>query len=96
MPRNVSRRTLLAGTAADAPNRWDIIEAPLSAIANQEKLLRPEFIGTDGFMATESALRYLAPLTVGEAYPPFKNGLSDYVRLQNVATPKKLTRKFAV
>jgi len=70
--------------------------APLSAIANQEKLLPPEFISADGFGITESALRYLASLIVGEAYPPFKNGLPDYVRLQNVATAKKLTRKFAV
>jgi ATP-dependent phosphofructokinase / diphosphate-dependent phosphofructokinase len=38
----------------------------------------------------------LAPLVVGEAYPPFKNGLPDYVRLQNVAAPKKLTTEFAV
>ena len=30
------------------------------------------------------------------AFPPFKNGLQDYVRLQNVATPKKLTSQFAI
>jgi ATP-dependent phosphofructokinase / diphosphate-dependent phosphofructokinase len=50
----------------------------------------------DGFGITKSAYRYLAPLIGGEAYPPFKNGLPDYVSLQNVATPKKLTRMFAV
>jgi 6-phosphofructokinase 1 len=38
----------------------------------------------------------LAPLIVGESFPPFKNGLPDYVRLQNVAALKKLTRQFAV
>jgi 6-phosphofructokinase len=81
---------------SDSPYRWDIIEAPLSAVANKEKLLPAEFISADGFGITESARRYLAPLIVGEAYPPFKNGLPDYVRLQNVAAPKKLTRKFAV
>src|SRR5262249_44217104 len=81
---------------SDAPYRWDIIEAPLSAIANQEKLLPREFISADGFGITEPAHRYLAPLIVGEAYPPFKNGLPDYVTLQNVAVPKKLTRVFAV
>jgi 6-phosphofructokinase 1 len=79
----------------DSPYRWDIIEAPLSAIANQEKLMPPEFIA-DGFGITEAARRYLAPLIVGEAFPPFKNGLPDYVRLQNVAAPKKLTRPFAI
>ena len=81
---------------SDSPYRWDIIEAPLSAVANKEKLLPAEFISADGFGITEPARRYLAPLIVGEAYPPFKNGLPDYVRLQNVAAPKKLTRKFAV
>src|SRR5215510_6643206 len=81
---------------SDAPYRWDIIAAPLSEVANQEKLLPPDFIRADGFGITEAARRYLAPLIVGEAYPPFKNGLPDYVKLQNVAAPKKLTTEFAV
>ena len=81
---------------SDAPYRWDIIAAPLSEVANQEKLVPPDFISADGFGVTEAARRYLAPLIVGEAYPPFKNGLPDYVRLQNVAAPKKLAREFAV
>jgi ATP-dependent phosphofructokinase / diphosphate-dependent phosphofructokinase len=81
---------------SDSPYRWDIIEAPLSAVANQEKLLPAEFISADGFGITEPARRYLAPLIVGEAFPPFKNGLPDYVRLQNVAVPKKLATPFAI
>jgi 6-phosphofructokinase 1 len=81
---------------SDSPYRWDIIEAPLSAVANQEKLLPAEFISADGFGITEPARRYMAPLIVGEAFPPFKNGLPDYVRLQNVAVPKKLTTPFAL
>lgn len=81
---------------SDSPYRWDIIEAPLSEVANREKLLPPEFISADGFGITAAARRYLAPLIVGEAYPPFKDGLPDYVTLQNVSTPKKLTRNFAV
>jgi len=81
---------------SDAPYRWDIIAAPLSEIANQEKLLPPDFISADGFGITDAARRYLAPLIVGEAYPPFKNGLPDYVKLQNVAAPKKLTTEFTV
>jgi len=80
----------------DAPYRWDIIAAPLSEIANREKLLPPDFISADGFGITDAARRYLAPLIVGEAYPPFKNGLPDYVKLQNVAAPKKLTTEFTV
>ena len=81
---------------SDAPYRWEIIAVPLSEVANQEKLVPPDFISADGFGITEAARRYLAPLIVGEAFPPFKNGLPDYVRLQNVAVPKKLAREFAV
>jgi hypothetical protein len=59
------------------------------AVANQEKLLPAEFVSA-------AARSYLAPLIVGEAFPPFKNDLPDYVRLQNVATPKELTNQFAI
>ena len=81
---------------SDAPYQWDIIAAPLSEVANQEKLLPAEFISADGFGVTEAARRYLAPLIVGEAYPPFKDGLPDYVKLQSVAVPKKLPRSFSI
>ena len=81
---------------SDAPYRWDIIAAPLSEVANREKLLPPDFISADGFGITEAARRYLAPLIIGEAYPPFKDGLPDYVKLRNVAAPKKLATEFAV
>jgi hypothetical protein len=33
---------------------------------------------------------------VGEAYPAFKNGLPEYVKLQNAPAPKKLKGEFAV
>src|SRR5215469_14421716 len=81
---------------SDAPYRWDIIEAPLSEVANREKTVPPDFISADGFGITAAARRYLAPLIVGEAYPPFNDGLPDYVKLQNVAVPKKLATEFAV
>ena len=45
-------------------------------------LLPAEFISADGFGITVVARRYLAPLIAGEAYPPFEDGLPDYVRLQ--------------
>jgi ATP-dependent phosphofructokinase / diphosphate-dependent phosphofructokinase len=80
---------------SDTPYRWDIIEAPLSEVANQEKLLPPDFISPDGFGITEAARRYLAPLIVGESYPPFRDGLPDYVKLQNVVVPKRLASTFA-
>ena len=81
---------------SDAPYRWDIVEAPLSEVANREKLLPRNFISTDGFGITDAARRYLAPLIAGEAYPPFKDGLPDYGKLRNAPVPKKLTREFAV
>jgi 6-phosphofructokinase len=81
---------------SDAPYRWDIIEASLSEVANQEKLLPSDFISPDGFGITEAARRYLAPLIVGEAFPPFSNGLPDYVSLKNVAVVRKLGGTFAV
>jgi ATP-dependent phosphofructokinase / diphosphate-dependent phosphofructokinase len=81
---------------SDVPYRWDVIEAPLSEVANREKLLPPDFISADGFGITEMARRYLAPLILGEAYPPFKSGLPDYVKLQNSVAPKKLTKEFAI
>ena len=81
---------------SDAPYHWDIIEAPLSAVANQEKLLPSDFISGDGFGITEAARRYLAPLIVGESFPPFKNGLPDYVKLNNATVPKKLVKEFVV
>ena len=80
----------------DEPYRWDIIEAPLSEVANREKFLPAEYISADGFGVTDAARRYLAPLIVGEAYPPYKNGLPDYVKLNNAAAPRKLAKEFAV
>jgi 6-phosphofructokinase 1 len=58
--------------------------------------LPANFISADGFSITEAARRYLAPLIVGEAYPPYKNGLPEYLTLQNEAAPKRLNRVFAV
>ena len=81
---------------SDAPYRWDIVEAPLSEVANREKLLPPDSISADGFGITETARRYLAPLICGEAYPPFKDGLPCYVKLRNATVPKKLATEFAV
>ena len=60
---------------SETPYSWDIIEAPLSEVANQEKRLPPDFISPDGFGITEVARRYLAPLIVGESHPPYRDGL---------------------
>ena len=72
------------------PYRWEIIAAPLNDIANREKKMPRDFISEDGFHITQKCRNYLQPLIEGEAYPPYVNGLPDYVRLNNVAVRKKL------
>jgi 6-phosphofructokinase len=81
---------------SDKPYRWKITEAPLSAIANVEKMLPKDFISKDGYGITAKARAYLAPLIRGEAPPPFRDGLPQYVRLKNEPVPKKLATTFQV
>jgi len=81
---------------SDKPYRWKITEAPLEKVANVEKMLPKDFITKDGYGITEKARRYLAPLIRGEDPPPYKDGLPQYVRLKNVAVPKKLAAGFTV
>jgi ATP-dependent phosphofructokinase / diphosphate-dependent phosphofructokinase len=75
---------------SDKPYKWKITTAQLKDVANVEKKMPRDFITTDGFGITEKCRKYLSPLIAGEDYPPFKNGLPDYVKLKNVAVPKKL------
>ena len=73
------------------PYLWEIGKAPLSEVANVEKMMPANFISEDGFGITQACKEYLYPLIQGEEYPPYKkNGLPDYVTLQNVAVAKKL------
>ncbi len=74
----------------DDPYRWEVGEAALTDVANIEKTVPREYISEDGFGITEGCRRYLSPLIEGEAYPPYRNGLPDYVRLRNIQVPKKL------
>jgi 6-phosphofructokinase 1 len=64
--------------------------AQLSEVANVEKMMPGNFISEDGFGITDKCREYLVPLIQGEDYPPYKDGLPDYVRLKNVAVAKKL------
>ena len=76
---------------SDVPYKWTVGEAPLSKVANVEKMMPKSFISKDGFGITEKCRRYLAPLIMGEDYPPYdKNGMPKYVRMKAVAVPKKL------
>jgi 6-phosphofructokinase 1 len=72
------------------PYRWAIDVANLKDVANAEKMMPRDFITDDGFHITAKCRRYLEPLVLGEDYPPYKNGLPDYVKLKNAAVPRKL------
>lgn len=76
--------------------QWKIGEAPLEKVANIEVNLPRDYITPDGFGITEKARDYLLPLIEGEDYPPYKNGLPQYVTLRNVAVEKKLVTVFEV
>ena len=76
------------------PYAWEVSAVPLSKVANVEKMMPNDYISEDGFGITEACRRYLQPLIEGEAYPPYRNGMPDYVQLRNVAVAKKLSTKF--
>jgi ATP-dependent phosphofructokinase / diphosphate-dependent phosphofructokinase len=78
------------------PYRWAIGEAPLSAIANQEKKLPRNFISPDGFGITGRCRRYLLPLIGGEGYPPYHNGLPRYATLKGAKVRKRLHTPFVI
>ncbi|HEX3914644.1 MAG TPA: 6-phosphofructokinase [Steroidobacteraceae bacterium] len=78
------------------PYRWGIGEAPLAAIANQEKKLPRGYISPDGFGITAACRRYLLPLIGGEGYPPYRNGLPAYVTLKGTRVRKRLRTPFVI
>jgi 6-phosphofructokinase 1 len=81
---------------AQRPYRWSISHVPLAEVANKEKKLPREYIREDGFGITVACRRYLEPLIAGEAYPPYRDGLPDYVRIKGVAVRRKLKDEFKV
>lgn len=78
------------------PYRWSIGFTDLDRVANVEKKMPANFITADGFHITTRCRNYLAPLIEGEDYPPFRNGLPDYVRLKNPSVRKKLKTPFKI
>ncbi len=78
----------------DTPYHWQIGKAPLENVANVEKMMPREFISVDGFGITEACRRYLQPLITGESYPPYQDGMPQYIRLKRQLTKKKLASDF--
>ncbi len=70
---------------SDKPYRWKIGVAKLEDVANLEKKLPRDYISADGMHITAKGRRYLAPLIKGEDYPPYRDGLPQYVTLKNNA-----------
>ena len=81
---------------SDKPYRWKITSAPLSRVANREKMMPKRYITKDGFGITASCRKYLEPLIRGEDYPPYRNGLPVYVELKRVPVAKKLATGFVL
>ena len=75
---------------SNKPYKWTVGVAKLDDVANVEKKLPRDFITDDGYDITAKCRQYLAPLIQGEDYPPFKNGLPEYVTLKNAAVARKL------
>lgn len=72
--------------------RWGIGSVALSKVANVERKMPRRFISRSGFGVTPAGLDYLRPLIQGEDYPPYHNGLPQYVRLKNQLVKKRLPK----
>jgi len=81
---------------ADKPYKWKIGRVSLDQVANVEKMMPKDFITDDGFGITAKCRAYLEPLIQGEDYPPYKNGMPQYVRLKNVPVKRKLSVAFKI
>ncbi|MFT7267414.1 MAG: 6-phosphofructokinase [Porticoccus sp.] len=75
---------------------WSLGEAPLVNIANQEKKMPKNYITKDGYGVTQEGKDYISPLIQGEDYPPYKNGVPQYIKLANIPVKKKLGDHFKV
>ena len=72
------------------PYKWEIGCGELKDVANVEKMMPNNYISADGFSITDSCREYLLPLIEGENYPPYNNGLPNYVVLKKLKVVQKL------
>lgn len=72
------------------PYKWEIGCGELKDVANVEKMMPKNYISADGFSITDSCREYLLPLIGGENYPPYNDGLPNYVVLKKSKVVKKL------
>ena len=72
------------------PYKWEIGCGELKDVANVEKMMPKNYISEDGFSITDSCREYLLPLIEGENYPPYNDGLPNYVVLKKSKVVQKL------
>ena len=72
------------------PYKWEIGCGELKDVANVEKMMPKNYIATDGLSITYSCREYLLPLNGGENYPPYNDGLPNYVVLKKSKVAQKL------
>ena len=77
---------------SSSPYKWSIGEAPLSEVANVEKMMPMDFISDDGYGITDKCKEYLYPLIQGEAYPAYENGMPKYVTMKGISVEQKLEK----
>jgi protein-tyrosine phosphatase len=66
--------TIMENGYTVVPEHYDV-----SKIANQVKHVPAEFINAEGNGVTDDCCRYIQPLTVGESYPEYKNGMPEFL-----------------
>ncbi|MDF1760316.1 MAG: 6-phosphofructokinase [Coxiellaceae bacterium] len=75
---------------SSSPYQWKVGKAALADVANVEKTVPRDFISDNGFHITQACRDYIQPLIEGESYPPYLQGLPQYVELKNTCVEKKL------
>jgi 6-phosphofructokinase 1 len=86
---------IVVRTSSD-PYAWHVDSVSLAKVANVERKMPAEYISADGMFITAACREYLAPLIGGEDYPPYHQGLPNYVRLKKIAVPKILNTPFEI
>jgi 6-phosphofructokinase len=77
---------------SNTPFKWQIVEVPITKVANIEKKLPANYISPDGFSITPAARHYFEPLIRGQDTPPYDaiTGLPKYATLKRKLVKKKL------
>ncbi|PIZ03401.1 MAG: 6-phosphofructokinase [Gammaproteobacteria bacterium CG_4_10_14_0_8_um_filter_38_16] len=90
--KGVNNVMLTIKRESSQPYRWSIGTAKLADVANVEAKMPLDFITDNGFGITEKCREHMLPFIQGESYPPYKNGLPQYVILKNQLVEKKLAQ----